>query len=113
MEEWRKVYFKKLETKAFRKADFGPTFHAVLEDEEETHKTIDKTIVANQLLWHWDRLNAGYSDALARDINNQDKHNFKSVTNNLIRKYFKKDDFKEWYLSLGTNIVEDDIVQLK
>ena len=111
MEKWRKVYFKKLKTKAFSKVNFGPTFQAVLEDENKSHKTIDKSTVANQIVWHWERIN-DRGDMLSVDIKNKDKYNFKSVANNILKKYFTKDDFDDFYLSLRVKII-DNLVQLK
>ena len=111
MEKWRKAYLRKIKTKAFNLSDFNGAFRAVLEDEDATPKTIEKNIVGNQLVWHWCNIHDGghwYSDD--EQVQSQ-KHNYKSVANNLL-KYFSPDDITDWYLETGLVEVVDGRVKL-
>jgi len=108
VEKWREVYLRKIKTKAFNKSDFIGAFEAVLEDEETTHENIDKRFVGDQIIWHWECLNdKGHADY---DLPSGVKLNYKNVANHLLRNYFVKEDFTDWYLGLGCVKIEEDII---
>lgn len=108
MEKWREVYLRKIKTKAFRESGFLENFKAVLKEKNKTHKTIDKEVIGNQLLWYWKCLN----DKSHVDYNASShvKLNYKNVANHLLRNYFVQDDFEDSYLNLDCVKIEEDII---
>lgn len=110
LEEWRKVFNRKMGTKAFIRGDIGAYFDDLpMYDDPE----LTLTRVVEELIWHWiGRLQdsgwCGYDD-----IPKDHKRQYKVVCNNFLKKYADKELVPDYCLNWGHVKIEDGKVLLK
>ena len=85
MEDWRKSIKRKVNTKAFIRAEFEEGLRPALEDEGETLETVDKEVITKELIWHYDKI-SDMSTLYYMDNSNH-RQQYKKVANNWLKKY--------------------------